>query len=519
MKPHPDSVLILHQTIPSKATGPSAASDAGVLDEVRSVAESLKALSIPFQVESATSLADVPRILARFPGHTVVNLIENFVGAPAESMQVPTLCHAFRNPCTGNDTVTQTLCLDKWRTKAVLKAANLPVPDGQRVPPGTTPLVSELPPLPWIVKPLSTDASEGIHPGSVIRVNPSALALAVRKIHTVFHQPALIETFFGTREINVAILQQGNRLKVLPVSEIEFRNFSPDRPRIVDYTAKWDDKSFEYTNTVRVVPANIPATVAKRLRAAALSAWKVLGCRDYARVDFRLDDQGNFVILEVNPNPDISPESGFAASLTAAGIPFRRFVRTLLDNAGSRSEALPPEKISRPSSPRKSKSIPVAIRRTRPEDRSPILAFMKATGFFHDGELDVAREVLDEAIKGGPTGHYQSFTLLERNTPVGWICYGPTPCTHGTFDIYWIGVSPLHQGRGYGRSLLQRAEAGIRKSGGRLIVIETSGRETYDSTRGFYLASGYQESARVRDFYAPGDARVIYTRNLSAQSS
>jgi D-alanine-D-alanine ligase len=514
MKPHPESVLILHQAIPSKATGPSAASDAGVLDEVKSVAEALKELAIPCQVESATGLADVPRILARFPGHTVFNLIENFDGAPSESMQIPTLCQAFRNPCTGNDTVAQTLCLDKWRTKAVLKAAGLPVPDGQLIPPGTTPVVRKLPPPPWIVKPLSTDASEGIHPGSVIRLNPSALAGAVRKVHTVFHQPALVESFFGNREINVAILQQGNRLKVLPVSEIEFRNFTPDRPRIVDYTAKWEEKSFEYKNTVRVVPAAIPPAIAKRLRAAALSAWQVLGCRDYARVDFRLDDQGNFVILEVNPNPDISPESGFAASLTAAGIPFSRFVRTTLNNAKSRSESLPQRRISRPSTTHKSPSIPYAIRRTLPEHRTPILAFMKATGFFHDGEIEVAREVLDEAIKGGSTGHYQSFTLLEQNTPVGWICYGPAPCTHGTFDIYWIGVSPHHQGRGYGRILLQQAERRIRKSGGKLIVIETSGRDTYDSTRGFYLTTGYHESARVRDFYAPGDARVIYTKPL-----
>jgi ribosomal protein S18 acetylase RimI-like enzyme len=148
------------------------------------------------------------------------------------------------------------------------------------------------------------------------------------------------------------------------------------------------------------------------------------------------------------------------------------------------------------------------------QDRDPILAFMQATGFFHDGEIQVAAEVLDEALKGGATGHYQSFTLLEHNEPVGWVCYGPTPCTQGTFDIYWLGVSPRHQGRGYGRKLLQKAEQNIRSSNGKLIVIETSGRDTYDSTRGFYLATGYQEAARVADFYAPGDARVIYTKPL-----
>lgn len=514
MKFRPESVLILHHAIPANANGPSGASDAGVMEEVKAVADALQSLSIPYHVESAAGLPDIPRILARFPGRLVFNLIENFDGAPTESMQIPTLCQAFSNPCTGNDSVSQTLCLDKWRTKVVLKAAGLPVPEGQLVAPGNKPSPAGLPPSPWIVKPLSTDASEGIHTGSVIHGNPSGLTKVVQQIHHLFHQPALIESFFGCREINVAIFQQGTRLTVLPVSEIEFRNFRSDQPRIVDYSAKWDTGSFEYKNTVRVVPAKLPHSVAKRLRDAALSAWKVLGCRDYARVDFRLDERGNFIILEVNPNPDISPESGFAASLSSAGISFRQFVKTILDNAISRTFSHPARRSSRSASKRKTPTVPFSVRRSVSQDRDPILAFMQATGFFHDGEIQVAAEVLDEALKGGATGHYQSFTLLEHNEPVGWVCYGPTPCTQGTFDIYWLGVSPRHQGRGYGRKLLQKAEQNIRSSNGKLIVIETSGRDTYDSTRGFYLATGYQEAARVADFYAPGDARVIYTKPL-----
>ncbi len=514
MKSRPVPVLILHHAIPSDTTGPTAASDAGVMDEVQSVAEALKELSLPYCVESAAGLSDVPGILARHPNSIVFNLIENFAVAPAESMQVPTVCQAFSNPCTGNDTICQTLCLDKWRTKVVLKAAGLPIPEGQLVAVGKTATASSLPPSPWIVKPLSTDASEGIHASSVIHSGLEKLNQAVRKVHRTFNQPALIEFFFGCRELNVAIFQRGAKLTVLPVSEIEFRNFNSDRPRIVDYTAKWATDSFEYKNTVRVVPASILPSIAKRLNSAALAAWKILDCRDYARVDFRLDDQGNFVILEVNPNPDISPESGFAASLAAANIPFRQFVKSVLRNSTSRFKSTIPRLAKKTSSNRKPRLIPFSIRRTAPSDRDPILRFMKATGFFHDGEMVVAAEVLDEALKAGPHGHYQSFALTEQNEAVGWVCFGPTPCTKGTFDIYWIGVSSKHQGRGYGRALLNYAERQIRKSSGSLVVIETSGRNTYDSTRGFYLTTGYRESARVADFYAPGDARVIYTKSL-----
>ena len=96
--------------------------------------------------------------------------------------------------------------------------------------------------------------------------------------------------------------------------------------------------------------------------------------------------------------------------------------------------------------------------------------------------------------------------------PVGWVCWGPTPCTLGTFDIYWIGVASNMQGRGIGRALTAFAEQSIAASGGQLFVVETSSRETYTPTRRFYEALGYREAGRIPDFYGPGDDRVIYTK-------
>ena len=160
------------------------------------------------------------------------------------------------------------------------------------------------------------------------------------------------------------------------------------------------------------------------------------------------------------------------------------------------------------------------IRRSREEDRTPILNFIEASGFFRPEERAVAGEVLGDALAAGPEGHYQSFTAEVSDgpgdpaTPAGWVCYGPTPCTVGAFDVYWIVVDPRRRRQGIGAALMRFAEARIAQSGGRLIVVETSGRPLYEPTRRFYHTMGYREAARVRDFYDTGDDKVILTKTL-----
>lgn len=156
------------------------------------------------------------------------------------------------------------------------------------------------------------------------------------------------------------------------------------------------------------------------------------------------------------------------------------------------------------------------LRPTRAADRDAIIALVQATRFFRENELGIAIEVLDDALAQGPDGHYRSYTALVNATPVGWLCFGATPCTLGTFDIYWLAVAPAQQGHGVGSRLLSHAEELIRAGGGRLIVIETSGQDRYASTQMFYRKNGYIEAARVPDFYAPGDDKIIYTKVVTA---
>jgi len=111
-----------------------------------------------------------------------------------------------------------------------------------------------------------------------------------------------------------------------------------------------------------------------------------------------------------------------------------------------------------------------------------------------------------------PASFGQSEIRNPKSLPVGWVCWGPTPCTLGTFDIYWLGVAAAWQGRGIGRALTAFAEQAITERGGRLFVVETSSRETYAPTRRFYEALGYREAGRIPDFYGPGDDRVIFIK-------
>ena len=155
----------------------------------------------------------------------------------------------------------------------------------------------------------------------------------------------------------------------------------------------------------------------------------------------------------------------------------------------------------------------MTIRYTEPHDRQAIIDLLQATDFFYDEEITVATEVLDDALAKGPRGDYQSFCYVdESGRAVGWVCFGATPCTKGTFDIYWLAVSPAAQGKGIGRKLMADAERRIAERGGRLAIVETAGRAAYALTRAFYLRVGYVEAARIRDFYDVGDDKVVYTK-------
>jgi D-alanine-D-alanine ligase len=330
-----EDVLIIHQATADKKFA-CQESNAGVIEEVNAVAIALEKSGIKYQIESIAKIEQLPKILSRCKQKIIFNLVEELPGRIVDACYVPAICHSFGRVCTGSDTSCLILAQNKWRTKTILEAAKLPCPKGTVAAVGQKICLEDLTAGKYIVKPVFSDASEGIGTSSVVDLPGAALEKAIKKIHKQFGQPAIVEQFIPDRELNVSVLEQNGKADVLAIAEIDFSAFDKNSLRIVDYSAKWQPDSFAYNNTPRILPAKLSDKQARLVRQYSLAAWEVLGCQDYARVDFRMDKNGQPFILEINPNPDISPDAGFAAAVTAAGLTYEKFVRILLDNALSR---------------------------------------------------------------------------------------------------------------------------------------------------------------------------------------
>lgn len=154
------------------------------------------------------------------------------------------------------------------------------------------------------------------------------------------------------------------------------------------------------------------------------------------------------------------------------------------------------------------------LRHLSAADRGRIEDITRAVGVFREDEIPVALEVFDEAAREGGSPSYIALGAELDGRLVGWICWGPTPCTLGTYDLYWMAVEPGLQGGGIGSALLGEMER--RLTGvARMIIIETTGRSDYAGTRAFYQARGYRPAATIPDFYATGDDQVVFVKNVS----
>ena len=156
----------------------------------------------------------------------------------------------------------------------------------------------------------------------------------------------------------------------------------------------------------------------------------------------------------------------------------------------------------------------VDVRPMRPEDKAEIMKILRNTPEFTAEEVTVAEELINLFLQQGAVSGYRVMVSEGSEAPTGYICFGPTPMTENTWDIYWMAVAAERQGQGIGRALIEAAEAAIKKDRGRLSMIETSSKPNYEKTRAFHVARGYELIATIPDFYAPGDDKLIYRKLL-----
>ena len=153
------------------------------------------------------------------------------------------------------------------------------------------------------------------------------------------------------------------------------------------------------------------------------------------------------------------------------------------------------------------------IRPLASADRTPLAELLSRIETFTADEGSCALELIDAALTPN-NPDYQVRCAMREGKVVGYVCYGPTPMTMGTFDLYWIASDPLVRGQGVGAALVSAMEGDLRRRKGRLIRVETSAMEAYGPTRGFYAAMQYKEEARFRDFYKPGEDQIILAKRL-----
>lgn len=262
------------------------------------------------------------------------NLFEGFEDRPETEATVATVLDETRLPYTGCSAKALALALDKARAKAMMEELGVPTPRYQLLNPDTLARFSL--DYPCIVKPRREDASHGLSENSVVH-DHSSLLERVAWVSRHFGGTALVEEFLEGREFNATVLCNA-KLAVLPISEIVY-SLPGDMPKVLTYAAKWDPGSIYFQHTNPVCPAQIGSDDEAHMTNIIVTVFKLMVGDGYARVDMRMDRQGKVNVLEVNPNPDISPGSGAARQARAAGMTYSLFIGEILDLAFQRQKA------------------------------------------------------------------------------------------------------------------------------------------------------------------------------------
>ncbi|MEG8946001.1 D-alanine--D-alanine ligase family protein [Rosettibacter firmus] len=264
----------------------------------------------------------------------VFNIAEGANGISREA-QIPAMLDMLQIPYTGSDPLTLTTCLDKARTKEILSY--------YKIPTAKFLLAETLNDLenfhlkfPVIIKPVGEGSSKGIFNSSFIQ-NIDDLKEKLVYNFEIYKQPFLIEEFLPGREFTVALIGNDSETEVLPIVEINFNELPEDLIPIYSYEAKWIVDTRDKPLKIFSCPAEIDNALEEKIKSIALKTYKVLRCKDWSRIDIRLDENGIPNVLEVNPLPGILPDpddnSCFPKAARAAGLSYEEMINKVLFSA------------------------------------------------------------------------------------------------------------------------------------------------------------------------------------------
>ncbi len=257
----------------------------------------------------------------------IFNFVELYKDNARLEMNVVGLLELMGIPYTGAPPIALANCQNKVLAKAMLNAVGIKTPKAMVIKKKLKSYKLGLN-FPLIIKPAFEDASVGIENESIVE-NSRQLKKRVEYVLDYFQQPALAEEFIDGRELNVAVLGDKNP-EVLPISEIDFSLMPDHLYNIVSYQAKWDPLHEAYHKTIPSCPAKLSKRIEIKAKEIALKAFHTMGCRDYARVDMRLNKNNELYVLEVNPNPDLTEGAGFMRSSEAAGYSYEKTLKKII---------------------------------------------------------------------------------------------------------------------------------------------------------------------------------------------
>lgn len=307
--------------------------------------ETIDAVKIALEEHHNVSLVEADQDaylkLKQLQPDIVFNIAEGLNGVSREA-QIPAMLEMLNIPYTGSDPLTLAICLDKSRAKEIMSYHKIPTPEFWVIS-RKKELRDITPILPAIVKPLHEGSSKGIFNTSIVR-DRAGLEREVNNVLSRYNEPVLIEEYLPGREFTVAILGNEDDLTVLPIVEIMFETLPPDVNPIYSYEAKWIWDRAENPLEIFSCPAKLTEQLKTQIEQTCRRAYKVLRCRDWCRIDVRLDKDGKPNIIELNPLPGILPNpqdnSCFPKAARAAGLNYNQLIQTVLLLAAQRTGIL-----------------------------------------------------------------------------------------------------------------------------------------------------------------------------------